>query len=470
MNTVEILIEKLQYARDLQKKTNFQLALQNFLEVMEAFETEGKHEGYVMDCLSGICQSLANLGRVNEIPDYIEQYKAYCQVHGDNLAKLKMNKFIGFVSGAIEDYETAIYHFEIAISIAAELEDVQISSSILINLQSIYLHLKKTDEALRCSNHLQQIYKEDHNALTVMGYCAYLMNYITLLIDLGDLKAIPQLLEELEAAEGFEKIQRVQMYTMFIKGRYFEAMLDVDLALDYYEKAYFLIKETKEAPYYKQILLHLINIVKTKRDFEKALFYSELLTEYLNDSERKLLQTKTVELAKQMKFEDMQELIYFDGLTNIHNRRYLEFQGEKWVKEAVDRKERLYCAIFDIDEFKRINDQIGHIAGDEAIKNIAILLRENIEENMMCARYGGDEFVILARAKGNYEQVFRQLFEALTLKMFLYNDEEIKLGISMGVCSLERVTTKNLKGLIALADDALYESKQNGKNKLTIIR
>ena len=75
--------------------------------------------------------------------------------------------------------------------------------------------------------------------IPAMGYCAYLMNYITLLIDLGDLKAIPQLLEELEAAEGFEKIQRVQMYTMFIKGRYFEAMLDVDLALDYYEKAYF---------------------------------------------------------------------------------------------------------------------------------------------------------------------------------------------------------------------------------------
>ena len=82
MNTVEILIEKLQYARDLQKKTNFQLALQNFLEVMEAFETEGKHEGYVMDCLSGICQSLANLGRVNEIPDYIEQYKTYRRAAG----------------------------------------------------------------------------------------------------------------------------------------------------------------------------------------------------------------------------------------------------------------------------------------------------------------------------------------------------------------------------------------------------
>ncbi len=470
MNTVEILIEKLQHAKDIQKKSNFELALQIYLEIIEAFETEGKHEGYVMDCLSGICQNLANLGRVHEIPDYLEQYKAYCQVHGDNLAKLKMNKFIGFVSGAIEDYETAIYHFEIAISIAEELEDVKISSSLLINLQRIYLDLKKNEEALRCSNHLQQIYKEDHNAFTVMGYCAYLMNYITLLIELGDLKAIPQLLEDLEAGEGFEKIQRVRMYTMFIKGRYFEAMLDVDVAFDYYEKAYLLIVETKEAPYYKQILLHLINIVKTKQDFEKAYFYSELLIQYLNDSERKLLQTKTVELAKQMKFEDMQELIYFDGLTNIHNRRYLEFQGEKWVKEAVDRKESLYCAIFDIDEFKQINDQIGHIAGDEAIKNIAVLLRENIEENMMCARFGGDEFVILARAKGDYGQVFQQLFDALTFKTFLYNDEEIKLRISMGVCSLERVTTKNLNGLIAQADNALYESKQNGKNKLTILK
>jgi len=464
LNSLE---DTLIYAKKLNKKAEFEQALNYFINLKVQFEQQAKHE-QVMECLSGICQSLGNLGRVNEIEAYLSTYKTYCDKYGDDLAKLKLNNLIGYISNSIEDYETTLYHYEAALAIASKLEDIPRTTILLINLQSVYLHLQQIDLALKCSDHLKQIYKEDRNAFSTLSYCAYLLNYITILIEQNQIKQIPSLMADLEKAEGYEKLKREQMYSAYLKGRYYELKKIPSKAIKQFEKAYTYLEVTKEAPYYKRVLKHLIENYKKLCNFEKVSFYADLLIAYLENIERMMLQKKTIELSKQLKFTEMQSLIHFDPLTNIYNRRYLEIQGGNWIQQALQENSDLACAIIDIDNFKQINDQYGHTFGDEAIKYFAQKLNEAMEENMMCARLGGDEFVILARNKEDYKKLYLQLFEKLRSVSLLNEQSIVQVEISMGVSSLLKCKEANLVELIDMADKALYKTKSSGKDNITI--
>ena len=204
LNSLE---DTLIYAKKLNKKAEFEQALNYFIILKLQFEQQSKHDK-VMECLSGICQSLGNLGRVNEIEAYLSIYKTYCDKYGDDLAKLKLNNLIGYISNSIEDYETTVYHYEAALAIASKLEDTTRTTILLINLQSVYLHLQQIDLALKCSDQLKQIFKEDRNAFSTLSYSAHLLNYMTILIEQNQIDQIPSLMAELEQVKGYEKLKR----------------------------------------------------------------------------------------------------------------------------------------------------------------------------------------------------------------------------------------------------------------------
>ena len=464
LNSLE---EKLNYVKQLNKKSEFEQALYFFQILKEQFELQDKHDK-VMDCLSGICQSLGNLGLVKEMEPYLSTYIVYCEKNGDDLEKLKLNSLIGYISNSIEDYETTVDYYEAALAIATRLEDIPRSIYLLINLQSVYLDLQQIDQALKCSDQLKQISKEDRKAFSTLSYCAYLLNYMTILVEQSEIEEIPSLMAQLEQVEGYEKLKREQMYSAYLKGRYYELKNIPSKAINQFEQAYTYLEETKESPYYKRILKHLIQNYKKLCQYEQASFYSDLLITYLEDLERKALQTKTIELSRKLKLNEMHSLIHLDTLTNIYNRRYLEIKGEEWIKEAIEEKSDIACAVIDIDNFKCINDQYGHIVGDQVIKYFAQQLNEAMKEHMMCARLGGDEFVVLARYKEDNEQLFLQLFQTLRHVSLLYNKTNVQVEISMGVSSLSKCNHPNLVELIDIADKALYKTKSNGKDHITI--
>ena len=465
-NQCPTLLDKLQFTRQLNKQSEYEIALTFFLRLKGDFEQFQQHE-QVMDCLSGICQSLGNLGRVTEIEYYLGEYKKYCHQHGNQLAKLKLYSFIGYISASVEDFETAVTHYETAFKIATSMEDITRSTYLLVNLQNIYLELNKLEDATRCSLQLNQLFKEDRQAFSKLSYCAYLLNYMTLLLELNQLEHFTKYMEDLENVEGYYKLKREQMYAAYLRGLYYEKLGQFERATNYFEVAYEYLEYTKESPYFKRVLKQLINLLKKQNLFDKALHYSNILLEYMENIERKKLQIKTMELSSELKLQDMQELIYFDSLTNIHNRRYLEIQGKNWIQYARENNEMLVCAIFDIDDFKLINDQFGHVIGDEVIEHIALQLRQYLEEDMLCARYGGDEFVVLARSKEDYETLFSELFTIISNSCYNYKGIKIRVDISMGVSSLNKAEKDNLKWLIHAADQALYKSKAKGKNCIT---
>ncbi len=125
----------------------------------------------------------------------------------------------------------------------------------------------------------------------------------------------------------------------------------------------------------------------------------------------------------------------------------------------------------DIDDFKRVNDIYGHLAGDILLKAVAGLISEESRASDTVARYGGEEFaVVLPETDLQYAVVFaervRKKIERLTVNI---DDLKIAVTVSLGVCIFDPKTSQSGKdGFIEAADKAMYKSKNSGKNRLSI--
>ena len=167
--------------------------------------------------------------------------------------------------------------------------------------------------------------------------------------------------------------------------------------------------------------------------------------------------------------DELAQLSRTDRLTQLNNRGYweeclaAEFDRYKRTKQPVT------LIIFDIDHFKKVNDTYGHQAGDEVIRQTSKTLRRTIRKTDIAGRYGGEEFtVLLIDTETNNSLILaerlRKRIEALTVQ---YQALKIKFNISLGVSELNP-ETKDYMQWLAQADQALYYSKENGRNQTTI--
>ncbi|WP_062269537.1 diguanylate cyclase [Endozoicomonas arenosclerae] len=152
-----------------------------------------------------------------------------------------------------------------------------------------------------------------------------------------------------------------------------------------------------------------------------------------------------------------------DSLTGILNRRAFVNEANELVHRK-DPEQAQSCLIFiDIDDFKQINDRFGHPAGDKVLSDLANRLRKELRQQDLIARYGGEEFVALLPETDAVRGV--QIAERLRNSASLYEGGPVPLSISLGIAATGP-QTDTLDKLLKEADDALYEAKNTGKNKV----
>ncbi|MFO0664427.1 MAG: GGDEF domain-containing protein [Polyangiaceae bacterium] len=165
--------------------------------------------------------------------------------------------------------------------------------------------------------------------------------------------------------------------------------------------------------------------------------------------------------------EEIYRMTIIDGLTGAHVKRYLLESMEKEIMRARRHERPLSIIMFDIDHFKRINDDSGHLAGDHVLKELARIVQARIRRDEIFARYGGEEFAIVL-PETNLDGA-RQLAEGLRLKVasseFIFQAEKIAFTISSGVAELSP-NEKAAADLIQIADERLYEAKRGGRNRV----
>jgi diguanylate cyclase (GGDEF)-like protein len=166
--------------------------------------------------------------------------------------------------------------------------------------------------------------------------------------------------------------------------------------------------------------------------------------------------------------EEIYRLTIIDALTEIHNKRYLlEFLDRELVRAARHGR-RLALVLFDLDRFKAINDEFGHLGGDLTLREVAACVKKEIRQDELFARYGGEEFAIvmpetdLEDARAAAERI-RQLLAA---HPFQYGERAYHITISLGVTVTTGTDVTNSVDLIKRADEKLYQAKHDGRNRV----
>ncbi|MFH0782666.1 MAG: GGDEF domain-containing protein [Pseudomonadota bacterium] len=201
----------------------------------------------------------------------------------------------------------------------------------------------------------------------------------------------------------------------------------------------------------------------------------------LSKVNRELLQEvairKQTESVIRKNEEAMRLLAITDGLTDLYNRRHFNKLAEDEIGRALRYARPLSLIMVDIDFFKRINDTFGHSVGDRVLQRIAIIIKEMVRVSDIPARYGGEEFVILlpetpvAVAAGIAERL-KYKIEGTTLQA---GEDVIRVTASFGVNDFFSITNDQsheriLSELVANADQALYASKNAGRNRVTVYK
>jgi|GEM_PF-1033684 len=202
-----------------------------------------------------------------------------------------------------------------------------------------------------------------------------------------------------------------------------------------------------------------------------AIYLAHPIPDFYDDEELKLISILANQAALAIKNAQLHEttaqLAITDSLSGLYTHGYFQDLLGKEFRNAYYNKKPISLIILDIDFFKIVNDNFGHPQGDALLKQVGGIIKSVARENDVVARYGGDEFTVVCLNTNKIEAVLiaERIRQAVEEYEFVSGTKIIKITMSAGVASFpEDCDTK--KDLIEIADQALYEAKQTGRNRV----
>jgi len=175
-----------------------------------------------------------------------------------------------------------------------------------------------------------------------------------------------------------------------------------------------------------------------------------------------LKETKKESILQKEQIKKLYEMTITDSLTGIYNRSFIFDKLSEVSRNLSNRDIPVSIIIFDVDLFKEINDEYGHLAGDEALRNIAKVVESNIRSSDIVGRYGGEEFLIIS-PNTNIKEA-EHLAENIRKKV----EESTKGKITISLGLTEIISVSDVDSAIKRADDAMYLAKDKGRNKVMV--
>lgn len=246
-----------------------------------------------------------------------------------------------------------------------------------------------------------------------------------------------------------------------------------------------VLKKANERTFYAEISLYYIKDEQNNlsciegiiRDVTERKKMEDRVKTYSVKLEQKVKE-KTAKIRKQNRElkrinTKLHKLTIHDGLTGIKNFRYFSHILDAEYKKAMRYKLPLSCIIIDIDDFKLINDNFGHIIGDYALIRTARLLEKIIRETDIVSRYGGDEFALILPNTDfkDAKLVGEKILESFRKYRLKKGSRALgKISVSVGVSTLPDKKIKKAQDLAERADKAMYLAKECGKNNISSCR
>jgi len=167
--------------------------------------------------------------------------------------------------------------------------------------------------------------------------------------------------------------------------------------------------------------------------------------------------------------KEVERLSLTDEVTGINNMRNFFMLADVQEKLAHRYNRSFTLCMIDADGLKKVNDKYGHLAGTELIRQVAAMIINNVRASDICARYGGDEFVIMFNETGKQDvkPAVERIIHGMASGTFDFGEDKISTTLSAGIASYPE-DGNDVKTVMANADEAMYSSKRTGKNRLTL--
>ncbi|HID30334.1 MAG TPA: GGDEF domain-containing protein [Desulfobacterales bacterium] len=209
----------------------------------------------------------------------------------------------------------------------------------------------------------------------------------------------------------------------------------------------------------------VVGIIAHMKDITSRKQAEEVLKNAHNELARRV-EERTAELAKANK--QLEKLSVTDELTGLYNRRHLMRTLESEYKRALRHNRNLALLMLDIDHFKQVNDQLGHLCGDRVLQEIARVLKRNVRASDLVARYGGEEIAVILIEAGISAalEVAEKLRQEVETHAFMWDGKSLRVTVSIGAAAHPGKNIQSWKQLLDTADQAMYRAKEAGRNRV----
>ncbi|WP_053416984.1 GGDEF domain-containing protein [Viridibacillus arvi] len=402
---------------------------------------------------------------------YTFLYDEYCQQNKEDLSdqeKENLYLLLFFLYEYNENWEKARETIILNMDLAKKLYATDMMSNCFCNLSKVAIAEQKYNEAHEYALQGLDLALSKHADIPQLTFQA-LCNLVEASLKLNLVNDATKYLSTLSAClDDSNSIKWQILYYQYVGEFYY---LKGQFEVSY--KAATTCKElTSKAGNLAakiRIISLLIELCERLNHFEDGYYYYKEYVDILHELKRAAIYKTTLQLEIQHRVAAIQERSNLDGLTNIYNRYHLENVAKKWLLEAANEKSNVTCLVFDIDKFKSINDQYGHLIGDDVIKLVANTCKElsNLETTF-AARFGGDEFVILLRHLTSTEvmEFANTLNHTLAAMKIPIEDSILTFTVSMGMATNLKGEVNSFHEIFKNADIALYNAKENGRNQI----
>lgn len=409
------------------------------------------------------------IGDIEEAFDSIDNYTEVCTKQGDDLDWVNLYNVSFLLYEMNKDYKKAKATLAKSIHLAEKLEKYNIVSNGYSNLSHVYMAEENYEKALKMAIlglEMAKLHKPESFILEFRVKLNLAKSYISL----EDLEASKSLIDEMIDDPLLETFQREKAQCYDLQGAWYIKNKLYTEAYASYTYAKNIVEEYNDVNLLKTIQEERCKLCELMNDVQLGYIVQKEYIALLNEISERQIALAALKLDIKHSISAIKAKANIDYLTGVYNRSYLEETANEWLEQASKNNESIQCLALDIDNFKGINDEFGHLFGDEAIKHVSKACSSNLQENELAGRYGGDEFVVILKGASHEEGLIKakQINESIENLQIIHGEKAVKIQVSIGMANNLGGNITSFEDLFHSADMALYKAKQSGKNQICV--